>query len=376
MRIGVNGLPLMAVHTGIARYLKSIHVLMSAREDVSVRYVTPMRLDVQPPEGATQGGGLDCLLKLPPYAVFALRSAQWLAYEAYLRHVGSAGRIDLVHESFYTPARTRGKVPQVFTLHDLSLVLHAEHHSKDRRLFFDHFFASRLDEADQIIVPSRSVRRELLAYAPVSEERVAVIPEGVDARFSPQSEMAVSNLRREHGLPDAYLLFVGTLDPRKNLSTVLKALARTESRLPLVIIGWSGWGAPQFREELRRMGMEERVVFPGYLTDDELAAAYSGASAFLYPSVYEGFGLPVLEAMACGCPVICSNAASIPEVAGDAAMLVDPMDSASWTDAIDTVVNDPVTWSKMAKGGLRRAAEFSWQRAADRTYDLFKAVIG
>jgi alpha-1,3-rhamnosyl/mannosyltransferase len=303
-----------------------------------------------------------------------MRCAQWLAYERYLAHVAGRKRIDVVHESFYTPARINRAAVQVFTLHDLSLVRFPRTHSADRRLFFDRFFPSRLAEADHIIVPSVSVKHELLDYARFDEDCVSVIAEGVDACFVPCSPECVGSVLARHGIPSEYFLFVGTLEPRKNLSVLLQAMARDASGLPLVIAGWSGWGDPAFQSELAGLGLGGRVVFPGYLDDEELAALYSGAVAFLYPSLYEGFGLPVVEAMACGCPVVCSNVASIPEVAGNAALYADPREPEEWAAAMDSLRNDGALRSHFVLAGQTRAGLFSWDTAAEETLNLFRRL--
>ena len=375
LHIAVNGLPLMAVHTGIARYLKSLYRWMGESGCVTVDYVLPGRHSRIAPEGARQGGKLDFLLSLPPPVLFGMRAAQWHAYELYLGYAVKRLDIDVVHESFYTPAKFRRHgAKQVFTLHDLSMILFAETHSRDRRMFFNHFFQTRLSEADAIIVPSYSVKKDLENYGGVDLERVAVIHEGVDSHFYPRSDETVRSVIARYDLPSEYLLFVGTLEPRKNLSRLLKALAGTKATLPLVIAGWSGWGDPVFQEELKRLGLDKRIYFTGYVDDDELAALYSGAQAFLYPSLYEGFGLPVLEAMACGCPVVSSDAASLPEVVGDAAVTANPFSTEEWINAIDEMVFDGGLRNKMISAGLTRVKDFTWQSAAKSTLELFREV--
>lgn len=374
LRIAVDGLPLVAVHTGIARYLTNLYSHMRG-ENVSVKYVLPGRLGCEPPRGAMQGGKLNRLLTLPPVAVYALRVAHWIAYERYLTHVVRRGWADIVHESFYTPARfgRRGAV-QVFTLHDLSLVRYSHTHSKDRRLFFNRFFASRLPEADHIIVPSEFIRRELSEFASIESRTVTVVPEGVAPCFKPCPADAVQEALEKVNLRSPYLLFVGTTEPRKNLTILLRALSRARADVSLVIAGWSGWGDPAFECELRRLKLTGRVRMVGYVDDSLLAVLYSGAVAFLYPSLYEGFGLPVLEAMACGCPVLASNAGSIPEVAGEAALLADPEDAGKWVEHIERIVHDEALRTRLIDKGIAQAAHFSWTEASRKTLQLFNSL--
>jgi alpha-1,3-rhamnosyl/mannosyltransferase len=143
----------------------------------------------------------------------------------------------------------------------------------------------------------------------------------------------------------------------------------------LILAGWQGWGGPDWESDLERLKLRERVVCTGYVDEEALACLYSGAAAFVYPSWYEGFGLPVLEAMACGCPVICSNTSSLPEVAGDAAILIDPRDVEGLANALDTVLDDSALQQSLAQLGLKKAAEFSWENTALRTLEVFANVV-
>ena len=372
LRIAVNALPLMAVHTGIARYLKSLH---NAIEEVGGRpqYILCGKILNEPPRGTRKGGLLDSVLRLPPSVLYCMRAAQWLVYERFATKVARQGLVDIFHESFYTPANIQRAVPQVFTLHDLSLLKHSGTHSKDRRMFFDKFFESRFVHADGVIVPSNFIKEELCEYLGVPGDNIHAIPEGVDDSFYPRSEAQVLAVRQRQGIPSEYALFVGTLEPRKNLSVALKALAQCKSELPLVIVGWSGWGDVLFQKELSRLGMRGRVFFPGYVSDDDLTAILTGASVFLYPSLYEGFGLPLLEAMACGTPVICSDVASLPEVGGDAVLYASPHDPDEWCNQIETALHDSILRKKLVGAGRQQVEEFTWEKAAARTVEVFKS---
>lgn len=375
LQIAVNGLPLMAVHTGIARYLKNLYRWMGDRDEVLIDYIVPGRLTKTQPEGARPDGKLDSLFSLPSSVLFGMRAIHWHIYEKYLGRAVKRLDADLVHESFYTPAKFRRHgAKQVFTLHDLSMVLFDHTHSRDRRMFFNHFFQSRLPEADAIIVPSHSVKQELCSYVGYEHARIVVIPEGVDDHFYPRSIESVRAVITRYGLPSEFFLFVGTLEPRKNLSRLIKALAVTKGQLPLVIAGWSGWGDPDFQMKLMKLGLDERVHFTGYVDDEELAALYSGAQAFLYPSLYEGFGLPVLEAMACGCPVISSNSASLPEVVGNAAITASPTNTDQWVSAMDEMVFDNSLRNLKISVGFGHVKAFTWRVASEETLQLFRKV--
>jgi len=170
------------------------------------------------------------------------------------------------------------------------------------------------------------------------------------------------------------VLFVGTLEPRKNLSLLIRALSMIKTKIPLVMVGWRGWGRSEWLEEIRAHGLAERVFLAGYVDEATLVSLYSGASVFVYPSLYEGFGLPILEAMACGCPVICSNVSSLPEVAGDAALLIDPQSPEELSHALDKVLTDSELRKQMVVRGLKRVRRFTWQETAARTLDVFARV--
>lgn len=182
-------------------------------------------------------------------------------------------------------------------------------------------------------------------------------------------------MRRNLGLPEDYLLFVSSLEPRKNIDLLVAALELTRTDIPLVLVGWQGWGEKPWMEKVNSKRLKGRIFFTGHLPDRDLKAVYSGATALIYPSIYEGFGLPILEAMACRCPVICSNAASMPEVAGDAAILIDPFDADDLARAIDLIVHDTSAGKALIEKGVRHVAGFTWRKTAQKTVDIFKQVI-
>ena len=285
----------------------------------------------------------------------------WLLYERYGAWAAGRPRFRRLSRKFLHPGQAGGGLPP-----RSSLCTTSPWSSGPRRiprtgvLFFNRFFDSRFKEADHIIVPSRFVRDELCEYVGSEGGNVTVIHEGVDPRFRRVSPETVGG---GQGAVTAFLpnmvFFVGTLEPRKNLSTLLKGISRAKADLPLVVVGWSGWGDPAFQAELDRLSLRDRVFFPGYVDDADLIALYGGASVFFYPSLYEGFGLPLLEAMACEVPVLCSSAASLPEVAGDAALLVGAMDADAWAEGIDRLVFDSALGRDLVAKGKERIGHFT-----------------
>jgi glycosyltransferase involved in cell wall biosynthesis len=234
-----------------------------------------------------------------------------------------------------------------------------------------------LRAADAVIAVSECTKRDAIRFYRIPEEKITVIYEGVNPRFRPASPEAIAAVRARYGLPERFILYVGTIEPRKNLTTLLEAFHHLLATydLRLVIVGKKGWLYERFFRRLRELGLENRVLFTGYVPDEDLPAIYSAADLFVFPSLYEGFGLPVLEAMACGTPVICSNTSSLPEVAGDAALLVDPTDARALTGAMEQVLTNERLWATLRAKGMERARGFTWEKAAYRTWEVYQQVI-
>jgi len=234
-------------------------------------------------------------------------------------------------------------------------------------------------QAEQVIVPSAAVAEDVVRYLQIEQERISVIPMGCDPRFQPSIAPVQAPIRRRYDLPERYILFVGTLEPRKNVKALLQAFAHLAAEQPqddlkLVIVGRPGWGSENYVGMVAALGLQNAVRFPGFVDDDHLPDLYRGALLFVYPSLYEGFGLPVLEAMACGIPVITSNRSSLPEVAGDAALLVDPTQAEALAAAMSALLHDDALRQALRAKGLARAATFTWEVVAQRTVDVYRTV--
>jgi glycosyltransferase involved in cell wall biosynthesis len=257
---------------------------------------------------------------------------------------------------------------QVVTIHDCAFHDVPQAVSRGFRLWYSWLLRRLGPRVRRILTVSEFSRQRLIDYLQVDPKQVVAIPNGVDERFNPTAIEAVPAMRARLGLPERYVLFVGSLDPRKNLLGLLKAWDQVSARLdcPLVICGASS-------HVFRSAGIEQlpaRVMLSGYVADEDLPALYAGAELFVYPSLYEGFGLPVIEAMACGTPVVCSSTTSLGEVAGNAACLVDPADGESMAHGILRAAEDQTLRRELRSRGLDRAAEFSWKRAARETWGV------
>lgn len=268
----------------------------------------------------------------------------------------------------------------VFTLHDTAYLLFPQHHLPRNRIFLRLMMPRFLRQADRIIAVSENTRREALRSYDLDPARIDVIPEGVDGRFRPDVEpAAVEEVRRRYALPSRFVLTVGTIEPRKNLTTLLEAYVTLRGRHPgvgLVIAGGKGWMYESFFERLGELGLEGDVVLTGYVPDDDVPALLNAAEVFAFPSEFEGFGLPPLEAMACGIPVVSSNAASLPEVVGDAGVLLPPRDVPAWVQALDTLLGDPAARADRGAAGIARSRPFTWSAAARRTLEVYRSASG
>ncbi len=283
--------------------------------------------------------------------------------------------VDLLHApAFGGPLHS--PVPHVDTVHDLSFLRHPRFFRKHKRIYLRWLTRWSCQRAAAVIAVSRFTAREVVELLGVSESRVHVIHHGVEPRFRPLPAKAVSSFRAQQKLPERFILYLGTLEPRKNLVTLLRAYDRLCTDAHLVLAGGQGWLYEEIFAEVERLGLEERVHFPGYLPDDALTLWYNAADAFAYISWYEGFGMPVLEAMACGTPVIASNAASLPEVAGDAALLVPTDDVDAVRDGLRRSLDDEGLRTQLIQAGQKRASRFRWETTAQRTTNLYKSILG
>jgi len=266
--------------------------------------------------------------------------------------------------------------PRIATVHDLSIYRYPEMHPSASRRYFEHAFERSLRRADALITDSEAVRQELIADFGVAPERVTAIHLGVDASFHPRSDEELRPTLARHGLqPGGYLLSVATLEPRKKLDRLIAAYAQLPEALrrnyPLVLIGAPGWLDGPIKAAIERGRAAGWLRFLGYVPEAELPLVYAGARALAMISIYEGFGLPVLEAMASGVPVLTSNRSCLPEVAGGAALLVDPDHADDVARRLAQLLTDEQWRSHAAAAGLTRAAGLSWDRCVRRTVDLY-----
>ena len=285
-----------------------------------------------------------------------------------------SGGIDLLHSlAFVQPVLL--PCPGIVTVYDLSFFLLPQGIQPWRRLYLRWGTAYSARRARRVVVISANTRRDVVRLLGVPEDRIDVVPCGVDEDFRPvDNPELLDALRKKRHLPPRMILFVGTIEPRKNLTTLLKSYAILRRQIkppPLVIAGAKGWRHEEVFSLASELDLLDDLLFPGYVAREELPLWYSAADLLVYPSLYEGFGLPPLEAMACGTAVVVSNISSLPEVVGEAGILVEPTNAEEMAQAMQRVLTDTSLREVMRIKGLERAQEFTWQRTAEDTVRVY-----
>jgi len=286
------------------------------------------------------------------------------------RNVG----LDLLHSlAFVSPLAA--PCPAVVTVYDLSFLRHPEKFRASNSLYLRIFTRLSCRQARQVMAISRSTRNDVIAAYGLAPARVTVVYPGCEPQFQPLPHAVVEAFRERLGLPGRFVLYLGTLEPRKNVGLLVRAFARARRPgVKLVLAGAPGWHVAETYRAIEEAGLAGDVVMPGYIKAQEKVLWYNAADVFAYPSAYEGFGLPVLEALACGTPVVTSDSAALPEVAGDAACLVPAGDEAALAAALTTLLDDDSRRMALAARGPAQAAKFSWSVAAERVAEVYRRV--
>ncbi|MEA3308121.1 MAG: glycosyltransferase family 1 protein [Chloroflexota bacterium] len=364
-----------AVHqrAGLGRYAASLSHALAKLIPAELAFFYNAEQGINPLPGLEHFPTRTVALGYKPW-----RMLVWLGQLARVPFNRLVPEATLFHATEHLLLPLRG-APTVLTVHDLIFRHLPEHHKLLNRWYLNATLPLYCRRADHIIAVSEETRRDLLAAYNLPVEKITVIHEAADPRFRLPAPGAVVRARTSYGLPAEYLLYVGTIEPRKNLPRLLHAwepLYQAGEAPPLVIVGRRGWLADDFYAALERSPCREAVQFTGYVRDEDLPALYAGATAFVFPSLYEGFGLPPLEAMACGTPVICSRTSSLPEVVGDAALTVEPTETDALRSALYRLVSQPELRAELRARGLKQAAQFSWERAAQETLAVYRNLLG
>jgi glycosyltransferase involved in cell wall biosynthesis len=284
---------------------------------------------------------------------------------------------DILHCTYIGPFTTQ--IPLVVTVHDVTFNRYPEYFSLRDRLLFSTLFRLTMRKADKIITVSEHSKKEISHYYPKTKNKIDVTLEAASSEFSINKKNLDKQFLTQYKIHGKYILSVGNLQPRKNLIRLIQAFARInhtyDHELKLVIVGKAKWQSSKIYSIVNSLNIRDDVIFTGYVSNQDLLNLYKYASVFVYPSFYEGFGLPILEAMACGTPVIASKTSSMPEVAGTAAIFIDPYNEDQLAEAIIQVLSDPILQAVLSTSGIERASKFSWNKTARETIEIYKQLL-
>ncbi len=321
---------------------------------------------------------LDPMIEVQPSRWNTARPAARIAWEQIVQpRAARRVKAAVLHDTAFVGPIVR-PCPIVLTIYDLSFALYPQFFRGLQPTYLRIGTRYSARRAKRIIAISDNTRRDIARLYHVPIDRIDLAYPGVDETIGRRSAVEVERFRRDQSLPNKFLLFLGTLEPRKNLPMLIRAFAQMKIACPdakLVLAGGLGWLTEEIFNAVKSAGIEDRVSLPGFVAPAEKALWYSAATAFVYPSIYEGFGLPPLEAMACGTPVIVSNAAALPEVVGDAGISIDPQDVKSWTAAMTRVWGDEAYRAELAHRGLAQARNFRWIETARATTSSYRRAL-
>lgn len=376
MRAGLDLRYVQDYFPGIGRYTYNLaRALPRAHPDDLFLYVYDPGL----PNSRYDLGALAACpnVRLVPIPIPTFSPAEQVRLPLLLGRLG----LDLFHSPYYVKPY-RLPCPSIVTAQDMIGFRFPQHlPSRWARLAFRLLNRLAVRTAAMVITPSQAAKDDLVRALGTRPSKIAVIRDAADEHFSPQPASSIATVRSKYALLDRYLLYFGINKPHKNLPHLVEAWAMARRRLSgaqairLVLAGREDPRYPETRRKVAELELATSVQFVGDVPDQDVPALMSGADVFVFPSLYEGFGLPPLEAMACGCPVIASNASSLPEVVGDAGLLVDPVDVAALADAIVRLLADPALRSDLRVRGQRRAALFSWDTCAEQTHAVYRQVV-
>jgi len=372
MRIGLDGFPLAAPKTGVGHYTFELARALSVLSPGD-------HFELISPSGFSEAVAAE-VESIPNLSLVHVRTnmitRRWwgIGLPGYIRRAG----LDLFHGTNYeVPLLNRKRT--VVTVHDLSVFLHADKHETRIARRARRRLPVMLRSAGMVITATQAIKREIASRFKTNAQRIAVTPYAPRQIFQPLPVDECARARQRLGVDENFILDVGTIEPRKNLVTLVRAFAQilqqTSFRPQLVIAGGEGWMMDEFHELIGKADLGNRIHFTGYVDDEDLVALYSSCRVFVYPSVYEGFGLPPMEAMACGAPVIAGDIPVLRETLADSALLVEPLDANGLANAIVSVLGDENEQLRLSALSRRRAEQFSWSETARMTLEVYKQVL-
>lgn len=376
MRVGIDVTAALTQGGGIGRYTRElVHALVATNFNPDLSFAL---FSARPP------ASLPVLDPLPRGRSVVHRPAPftekwlyrlWYRFRLPIPVQLMTGPVDIFHSPDFVLPPVLGKVPTLLTVHDLSFVHYPNTFTPALVNYLNDVVPWSVKRATHILADSNSTKEDLKSVWGVPEEKVTVLYSGVNVRFRPTiNEQHLVDLRQRYQLGSApYVLTVGTVQPRKNYQMLIRAFAPLADRMPhnLVIAGGKGWLYDDIMSEVISHKLQGRVLFTGFVEDEDLPSLYSAATLFVFPSLYEGFGLPLLEAMACGVPVINSNRSSLPEISEGVTIQLPPDQPQAWTEAMQWLLDDPVRRAQLVAAGFNRSKQFSWEKSARRLLNIY-----
>lgn len=377
-QIGIDVTSALTQGGGIGRYTRElVRALDTLESDNQYKLFSARQPDSSPvPDPLPGGASIDYRC--------AFLSERWLYRLWYRLRLPVpvqlfTGQLDLFHSPDFVLPPVYGNIPTLLTVHDLSFIHFPDTFPSALVNYLNRIVPWSVARASHVLADSVSTKNDLIEYFAVSDKKITVLYSGVSSDYRPVEDPSMlRNVQQRYGLDgDPYVLSVGTIQPRKNYQMLIRAFASIADQHAhnLAIAGGKGWLEDEMMAEAALQGIADRVRFLGFVADEHLPALYSGASLFVFPSLYEGFGLPVLEAMACGIPAIVSNSSSLPEVGGKASLQLPPESPEAWANGINTVLQDKKIAARMIAAGFAQAQKFSWQQAAHKLLGLYAALL-
>lgn len=355
MKIGIDVQSIFGQKTGFGVYTKNLikNLLKLERRDQFISFSWKGKKDLSTP-------------------------SRWIWDQIILPAKARAKKLDLLHKPcFSPPVFYKGKI--VVTVHDLIPLIFPSNFSFPARLYWTRWLPFSLKKVDKIITISESTKRDLIQILQIPSEKIEVIYEGPS--FTPTKVEAsfIKKIQKKYKLPKKFILTISTLEPRKNLPFLVEVFWYSKKKYrfkeKLVIGGKLGWGLKDFFQKIQSKNLEKEIILLGYVAEEDLPGLYFLASIFVFPSLYEGFGLPVLDALNMGCPTIASNTSSLPEIVGEAGILIDPSEIKAWSNALGKLILDKKMQSKLREKGPKQAKNFSWEKCAKETLEVYEEVV-
>jgi len=370
IRVGINASKYFGINTGVGRYTSNLCNTISKCKDGNDYYF------YLPGRNSTCWND-KIEVQLEEQGIFLQNNTLRILWEQILLPIKiNKDMLDLFHYTDHAMSLVQRRHPVVITVHDIAYIRFPDLLNKTRQVYKKYILSLSVKRADVIIADSHSTKLDIIEFFKVDEKKIKVIHLGVESRFRPINN--VERYRTRNNLPSKMILNIGTLEPRKNVVTLVRAFKRLQERghkdYVLTIAGEKGWLYEKIFEEIESSGMEKSIRILGVVRDEDLPLLYNCADLFVYPSLYEGFGLPPLEAMACGVPIITSNTSSLPEVVGNAGIMVDPNDIESLSDEMYRVLEDEELKHRMSRDGLKRSKMFTWEKMVKEVLETYKAV--